>query len=61
MNKFIQRKPYPEDWRSQDLGSKGQPSCMSEAGHCGGSKHYFLVHSYKLVTNEDKYMAFNDS
>lgn len=55
----MQRKPYPEDWRSQDLGSKGQPNCMNMGGHCGGVNELpspFLL----LVTSEAKLSAFND-
>ncbi len=29
-NCWCEGKPYLVDWRSQDLGSKGQPNCIKE-------------------------------
>ena len=60
MNKLMQWIPNLADWRSQDLGSKGQPNCKDLVISLLGSS---LIHSYDetvmLIRNRLSY-AFND-
>ena len=48
-NKSRQRKPNHVDWRSQNLGSKGQPNCQDEVRSLWGKTPW----SYSYDKNSD--------
>ena len=54
---LLQKKPNLVDWRSQNIGSKGQPNCKNLLS-CIIVGGYLLVHSYDetvmLVGKKDK-------